>query len=194
MPFVTPIDTWKNFQFHFLGNFTPFQHLGPYKKKTIFTCRYATITFSRMSFILFNPPTIFQRCMMLIFSDMVEHTIEVFMDDFDVIWDLLSTWYLEAMWRVSPFVELGKVSLYVQGKGHRISIKGIEVDKAKVEIIEKLSLNISIKGLRSYLRHTWFFWWFIKRLLKYFPLCKLLEKDAKFMFDDSFLKELEGLK
>uniref|UniRef100_A0A3Q7HZX6 Pectin acetylesterase n=1 Tax=Solanum lycopersicum TaxID=4081 RepID=A0A3Q7HZX6_SOLLC len=52
---------------------------------TTFTCPYGTFAFKRMSFGLCNAPATFQRCMMLIFSDMVENTIEVFMDDFSVV-------------------------------------------------------------------------------------------------------------
>ena len=54
------------------------------QEKTTFTCLYGTFAFKRMPFGLFNAPGTFQRCMMAIFSDMVERTIEVFMDDF--IW------------------------------------------------------------------------------------------------------------
>ena len=57
------------------------------QEKTTFTCTYGTFTFRRMTFGLCNAPTTFQRCIMLIFSDMVEDTIEVFMDDFSVVGD-----------------------------------------------------------------------------------------------------------
>ena len=57
------------------------------QEKTTFTCPYGTFTFRRMSFGLCNAPATFQRCMMSIFSDMVEDTIEVFMDDFYVVGD-----------------------------------------------------------------------------------------------------------
>ena len=57
------------------------------QEKTTFTCTYGTFTFRRMTFGLCNAPTTFQRCMMSIFSDMVEDTIEVFMDDFSVVGD-----------------------------------------------------------------------------------------------------------
>ena len=57
------------------------------QEKTTFTCPYGTFAFRRMSFGLCNAPSTFQRCMMSIFSDTVEDTIEVFMDDFSVVGD-----------------------------------------------------------------------------------------------------------
>ena len=45
---------------------------------------------------------------------------------------------------------------------HRISVRGIEVDKAKIEVIEKLPLPSSVKGIRSFLGHPGFYRWFIK--------------------------------
>ena len=55
------------------------------QEKTTFTCPYGTFAFKRMSFGLCNAPATFQRCMMSIFSEMVEDTIDVFMDDFSVV-------------------------------------------------------------------------------------------------------------
>ena len=55
------------------------------QEKTTFTCPYGTFAFKRMSFGLCNAPITFQRCMMLILSDMVEDTIDVLMDDFSVV-------------------------------------------------------------------------------------------------------------
>ena len=40
-----------------------------------------------MPFGLCNAPATFQRCMLSIFSDMVEHCLEVFMDDLTVFGD-----------------------------------------------------------------------------------------------------------
>ena len=59
------------------------------QKKTTFTSPYGTFVFRRMPFGLCNAPGTFQRCMMAIFSDMVDKTIEVFMDDFFSIGELL---------------------------------------------------------------------------------------------------------
>ena len=46
--------------------------------------------------------------------------------------------------------------------GHRISARGIEVDKAKIEAIEKLPPLSLVKGIRSFLGHTGFYRRFIK--------------------------------
>jgi hypothetical protein len=54
------------------------------QSKTTFICPYGTYAYRRMSFGLCNAPTSFQRCMMSIFSDMIEEIMEVFMDDFSV--------------------------------------------------------------------------------------------------------------
>ena len=54
------------------------------QEKTTFTCPYGTFAFRRMPFGLCNAPATFQRCMMSIFSDLVEEVMEIFMDDFTV--------------------------------------------------------------------------------------------------------------
>ena len=54
------------------------------KEKSTFTCPYGTFSFRRMSFGLCNAPATFQRCMMSIFSYLVEEVMEIFMDDFSV--------------------------------------------------------------------------------------------------------------
>ena len=63
--------------------------------------------------------------------------------------------------------------------GYIISEKGIEVDKAKVELIVKLPSPTTVKGVRQFLGHAGFYRRFIKgfsSLSK--PLCELLAKDA----------------
>ncbi|GJV19142.1 reverse transcriptase domain-containing protein [Tanacetum coccineum] len=69
------------------------------QEKTTFTCPYGTFAYRRMPFGLCNAPGTFQRCMMAIFHDMIEKTMEVFMDDFSVFGDSFSTClsYLDKM-------------------------------------------------------------------------------------------------
>ena len=54
------------------------------QEKTTFTCPYGTFAFRRMPFELCNALATFQRCMMSIFSDLVEEAMEIFMDDFSM--------------------------------------------------------------------------------------------------------------
>ncbi|XP_052478746.1 uncharacterized mitochondrial protein AtMg00860-like [Gossypium raimondii] len=79
--------------------------------------------------------------------------------------------------------------------GHRISRQGIEVDKAKVDVIENLSSPISVKGVRSFLGLAKFYQRFIKDFSKIAKaLCKLLEKNTTFSFDEECLKAFNYLK
>lgn len=54
------------------------------QEKITFICPFGTFVFRRMPFGLCNAPATFQRCMLSIFSDMVEQFLKVFMDDFSV--------------------------------------------------------------------------------------------------------------
>jgi len=79
--------------------------------------------------------------------------------------------------------------------GHKISHKGLEVDKAIVEVIEKLPPPVNIKGIRSFLGHAGFYRRFIKDFSKISkPLCILLNKDTPFKFDDNCLAAFNILK
>ena len=57
------------------------------QKKTTFTCPFGTFSFRKMPFGLCNAPRTIQRCMMGIFSDVIEIILEIFMDDFSVFGD-----------------------------------------------------------------------------------------------------------
>ncbi|RVW81152.1 Retrovirus-related Pol polyprotein from transposon 17.6 [Vitis vinifera] len=118
------------------------------QEKTTFTCPFGTYAYRRMPFGLCNAPATFQRCMLSIFSDMVERIMEVFMDDITVY---------------------GGIVL-----GHIISEKGIEVDKAKVELIVKLPSPTTVKGVRQFLGHAGFYRSFdqLKKFLTTTPIVR----------------------
>ena len=79
--------------------------------------------------------------------------------------------------------------------GHIISEKGIEVDKAKVELIVKLPSPTTIQGVRQFLGHARFYRKFIKDFSKLSkPLCELLAKDAKFVWDERCQMSFDQLK
>ena len=73
--------------FYFLDGYSGYNHIviAPMdQEKTTFTCPYGTFAFRRMPFGLCNAHSTFQRCMMFIFSDLVEEVMEIFMDEFSV--------------------------------------------------------------------------------------------------------------
>jgi hypothetical protein len=164
------------------------------QEKTTFTCPYGTFAFRRMPFGLCNTPATFQRCMMAIFSDMVEQIIEVFMDDFSVFGtsfdDCLAklALVLERCEKTNLILNWEKCHFMVKEGivlGHRISEKGIEVDRAKIKAIDKLLPPTTVKGVRSFLGHSGFYRRFIKDFSKISkPLYSLLLKDTKFQFDE----------
>ena len=134
------------------------------------------------------PYRTFQCCMLSIFADMVEDSMEVFMDDFSVVGDTFE----------ECFTHLGQVlqrcmetNLVLNWEKCHCMVKegivlGLEVDKEKIEFIEKLTLPISVKGILSFLGHAGFYRRFIKDFSKIAHLqCKLLEKEVNFYFDDA---------
>ncbi|GJT21777.1 reverse transcriptase domain-containing protein, partial [Tanacetum coccineum] len=157
-----------------------------------------------MPFGLCNAPGTFQRCMMAIFHDMIEKTMEVFMDDFSVFGDSFSTClsHLEKMlkrcedtnlslnWEKSHFMVKEGIVL-----GHKISKSGIEVDRAKVEVIAKLPHPTTVKGVRSFLGHAGFYRRFIQDFSKIArPMTHLLEKETPFFFSEECIESFNTLK
>ncbi|GKB22382.1 reverse transcriptase domain-containing protein [Tanacetum coccineum] len=130
------------------------------QEKMTFTCPYGTFAYRRMPFGLCNAPGTFQRCMMAIFHDMIEKTMEVFMDDFSVFGDSFDSCLsnLERMlkrcedtnlvlnWEKCHFMCKEGIVL-----GHKISKSRIEVDRAKIDVIAKLPHPTTVKGVRSFL-------------------------------------------
>ncbi|GKC91304.1 reverse transcriptase domain-containing protein, partial [Tanacetum coccineum] len=174
------------------------------QEKTTFTCPYGTFAYRRMPFGLCNAPGTFQRCMMAIFHDMIEKTMEVFMDDFSVFGNSFGTClsHLDKMlkrcedtnlclnWEKSHFMVKEGIVL-----GHKISKNGIEVDKAKVDVIAKLPHPTTVKGIQSFLGHAGFYRRFIQDFSKIaWPMTRLLEKDTSFFFSKECIEAFQILK
>ncbi|KAM5578073.1 hypothetical protein ABKV19_008411 [Rosa sericea] len=174
------------------------------QEKTTFTCPFGTFAYRRMPFGLCNAPGTFQRCMVSIFSDYIEKIIEVFMDDFSVFGknfdDCLNNLeiILKRCMETNLVLNWEKCHFMVkQGivLGHIVSARGIEVDKAKVDIVRYLPSPTSVREIRSFLGHAGFYRRFIKDFSKISrPLCQLLQKDVAFVFDKECQEAFDKLK
>ncbi|GJR34112.1 reverse transcriptase domain-containing protein [Tanacetum coccineum] len=152
------------------------------QEKTTFTCPFRTYAYRRMPFELYNAPAIFQMCMLAIFHDMIEESVKVFMDDFSVFGNSFDTClnnldkmlqrckdaHLVLNWEKCHFMVNEGIVL-----GHKVSSAGLEVDKAKIDVISKLPPPSNIKAR---------------------PLTMLLEKDTPYEFNDECQKAFELLK
>ena len=125
------------------------------QSKTTFTCPYGTYAYRRMSFGLCNAPASFQQCMMSIFSDVIEEIMEVFMDDFSVYGKTFDHCFenldrvLQRCQEKDLVLNWEKCHFMVREGfvlGHLVSERGIEVDKAKIDVIERLPPPVNVKG------------------------------------------------
>ena len=135
------------------------------QENTTFTCPYGTFAFRRMSFGLCNAPDTFQRCIMSMFSDLVEEVMEIFMDDFlvygssfenclqnlETVLQRYKDKNLALNWEKCHFMVNEGIVLR-----HKISVAGLDVDQAKISVIETLMPPATVKGIRSFLRHAGF--------------------------------------
>ncbi|GJX18357.1 reverse transcriptase domain-containing protein [Tanacetum coccineum] len=174
------------------------------QEKTTFTCPYGTFAYRRMPFGLCNAPGTFQRCMMAIFHDMIEKTMEVFMDDFSIFGDSFDSCLsnLEKMLKQceDTNLDLNWKKCHIMCRegivlGHKISKAGIEVDHAKVDVIAKLPHPTTVKGVRSFLGHAGFYRRFIQDFSKIArPMTHLLEKETPFVFSKDCIDAFQTLK
>ncbi|GJS12669.1 putative nucleotidyltransferase, ribonuclease H [Tanacetum coccineum] len=129
--------------------------------------------------------------------------MEVFMDDFSIFGDSFDSCLanLEQMlvrckqahlvlnWEKCHFMVTKGIIL-----GHKVSRAGLEVDKAKINVITKLPPPTNVKAVRSFLGHAGFYRRFIKDFSKISrPMTKLLEKDAIY-FNKECIEAFESLK
>ena len=142
--------------------------------------------------------------MTAIFSDFLGDSLEVFMDDFSVFRNDFETCLahltkilevcvrkrLVLSWEKSHFMVREGVVL-----GHIVSGKGLEVDKAKIEVIQNLPLPNTVKDLRSFLGHVGFYRRFIQDFAKVSkPLTTLLCEDKDFIIDEEGKRTFKTLK
>ena len=196
-----------NSYYYFLDGYSSYNQIAialEDQEKTTFTCPYSTFAFRRMPFRLCNALATFQRCMMSMFFDLVEEAMEIFMDDFSVygssfenclenletVFQMCQDKNLALNWENCNFMVTDGIVL-----GHKISAAGLEVDQAKVAIIKTLFPPTTVKGIRSFLGHAGFYRRFIKDFSKISrPLCRQLEKDANFDFDESCRSAFDEIK
>ncbi|GJZ06718.1 hypothetical protein Tco_0540511 [Tanacetum coccineum] len=158
-----------------------------------FHCPYGNVCLPPHAFGLCNAPGTFQRCMMAIFHDMIEKTMEVFMDDFSVFGNSFSTCLsnLEKMLKrceVTNLALIGKTRPFYGERRHTSN-------KAKIDVIAKLPHPTTVKGIRSFLGHAGFYRRFIKDFSKISrPMTHLLEKSAPFIFSEECIQAFQTLK
>nr|GEU57241.1 DNA-directed DNA polymerase [Tanacetum cinerariifolium] len=138
------------------------------QEKTTFTCPYGTFAYKRMPFGLCNALELSRDKMLKRCEDTK----------------------LALNWEKSHFMVKEGIVL-----GHKISNKGIEVDKAKIKVISKLPHPTTVKGIRSFLGHARFY----RRFIKYFskisrPMTHLLEKNSPFIFSNECIQAFRTLK
>jgi hypothetical protein len=141
---------------------------------------------------------------MAIFSDLIEKVMEVFVDDFsfynktfmdclanlDKVLKRCQMADLILNWEKCHFMVREGIVL-----AHKILEKGIEVDKAKIEVIEQLPPPTNVKGIGSFLGHAGFYRRFIQNFSQIArPLTHLLAKDAPFVFVEECLQSFHTLK
>ncbi|GKD36377.1 reverse transcriptase domain-containing protein [Tanacetum coccineum] len=140
------------------------------QEKTTFTCPYGTFAYRRMPFGLCNAPGTFQRCMTKCSKGGRHQSV--------------------LNWEKCHFMVKEGIVL-----GHKISKSGIEVDKAKVDVIAKLPHPTTVKGIRSFLDHDGFYQRFIQDFSKIVrPMTHLLEKETLFIFSKECIEAFETLK
>ena len=164
--------------YYFLDDYSGYNQIAIAPKdqdKTTFTSPYGTFAFRRMPFGLCNAPATFHRCVMSMFSDLVEEVMEIFMDDFSVYGSSFES-FLENLAIVPQRCKDKNLTLnwekchFMVTEGivlrHKIYAAGLEVDQAKIYVIRTLMPSTTVKGVISFLEHAGFYRRFIKDFSK----------------------------
>jgi hypothetical protein len=157
LPFIDEmLERLANYSFFcYLDGYSGYHHILIHpddQSKTTFTGPYSTFTYRRMSFGLFNAPASFQRCMMVVFSDLIEKIMEVFKDDFSVYGKTFED-CLPNLEKVMKRCQMANLVL----NWEKCYFMVIEVDKVKIKLILQLPLPTNVNGIRSFLGHVGFY-------------------------------------
>nr|GEV39272.1 reverse transcriptase domain-containing protein [Tanacetum cinerariifolium] len=180
------------------------------QEKTTFTCPYGTYAFKHMPSGLCNAPATFQRCMIAIFQDMLETSLEVFMDAFLVFGDSFNSClvnlkkmlvqckqdHLVLNWEKCHFKVTERIVL-----GHKVSSAGLEVDKAKINelrdddiddnFLDETLMNVSsteedkipwFPDFANYLAEK-----ILRKGLTYAQRCKFFSELKHYFWDEPYL-------
>jgi hypothetical protein len=142
--------------------------------------------------------------MMVLFSNLIEKVMEVFMDAFSVYGKAFEG-CLANLDKVLKRCEMDDLVLswetcnFMVREGivlqYKILEKGVEVDKVKIEVIEQLLPPTNVKGIHSFLGYVGFYQRFIQNFSQIArPLTHLLAKDAPFVFTEECLQSFHTLK
>ena len=207
LPFIDQVlDTLAGKKyFSFLDGYSGYNQISiapEDQDKTTFTYPWGTFAYSVLPFGLCNAPATFQRAVISIFADISHNCMEIYMDDFTTF----GVTFEEAMINIEKvLVRCQEHNLALNSEkcfmlmqegvvlGHFISVAGIQVDPAKVEVIQTLPIPTKLKDIRSFMGHAGYYMHFIKDSSKIAsPLYKFLTKEAQFNWtpecDEAFLQ------
>jgi hypothetical protein len=179
--------------FSFLDGFSGYNQIkiAPQDQdKTTFTSPWGTFSYRVLPFGLCNAPTTFQRAVIGIFSDMINDSMEIFMDDFtpygvsfeeslqniEKVLNRCIQFHLSLRTKKCHMMMSEGVVL-----GRFISSQGIQVDPSKIQVIENLPIPKTQIDVRSFLGHARYY----RRFINFFskiasPLFVLLMKNVEF--------------
>jgi hypothetical protein len=179
--------------FSFLDGFSGYNQIkiAPQDQdKTTFTSPWGTFAYRVLPFGLCNAPATFQRAVLGIFSDMLNDSMEIFMDDFTP-YGVSFQEALENLEKVLKRCIQAQLSLSTEKchmmmsegvvLGHFISSQGIQVDPSKIQVIKNLPTPKTQTEVRSFLGHVGYYRRFIKNFSKIAsPLFVLMMKNVEF--------------
>jgi len=163
--------------------------------KTTFNTPWGTFAYRFLPFGLCNAPTTFQRVVLGIFSDMLNDSMEIFMDDFTP-YGISFQEALQNLEKVLKRCIQAHLSLSIEKchmmmsegivLGHFISSQGIQVDPSNIQVIKDLPTPKTQTEVRIFLGHAGYY----RRFINFFskiasPLFVLLMKNVEFKWTNS---------